>query len=408
MIIAWNGATGVVGRTALNYLLRRLTSATNSSSATVSSSATAQDGATAQPVIDELRLIGRSAKRLTALADAVHTSYPHIAVTTYPDCFSDATTHPAAWPGRPLAGVDIFINTAGPGYVLAPIFADYCARAGIPYVDPAGDPTILDNLAQQLAGTVQVTAPIILGAGIQPGLSGVMVRALAEKAGDGGVVTIYAGGAQPTTPAAVQEFVESVDSGMRFAGMQWLDGTHVPTQLSDADLAAAAAEFSATATAHPHCDLEIGRAASHTPHAGVTVQWNNINDAPHTQVEIQKYMAGDSTLQNVLDAADMDNFGRKHYFRMEGTAVTRSGDMWRSTLNCTDSFLVTASVTVQAAHAILAPPTAQAIPAGLYMPCDLDSAQSWWQGVMEDPTGTYAPAIHLVDNAHTGDEEGEL
>ena len=148
-------------------------------------------------------------------------------------------------------------------------------------MDPAGDPTILHQLTDQLAAAgVQVTVPLVLGAGIQPGLSGVLVRALAEKAGDGGVVTIYAGGAQPTTPAAVEEFVESVNSGMRWAGMQWVDGTHVPTQLGEAELAAAAAEFSATATAHPHCDLEIARAAAKVPHRSITVQWNNMNDAP--------------------------------------------------------------------------------------------------------------------------------
>ncbi|HHY07552.1 MAG TPA: hypothetical protein GX530_03295 [Corynebacteriales bacterium] len=405
MIIAWNGATGVVGTTAVNYLLRRLTTASIIGSGALASGVTSI----------ELRLIGRSADRLNALAAQVRADYPQITVTPYPECFSDAHTDPAAWPGNPLAEADIFVNTAGPGYKLAPIFAGYCARTGIPYVDPAGDPTILHQLTDQLAAAgVQVTVPLVLGAGIQPGLSGVLVRALAEKAGDGGVVTIYAGGAQPTTPAAVEEFVESVNSGMRWAGMQWVDGTHVPTQLGEAELAAAAAEFSATATAHPHCDLEIARAAAKVPHRSITVQWNNINDASHTQVEIQKLMVGSSTLEKVLEAAEMDDFGRKHYFRMEGTAVTSSGDIWRTTLNCTDSFLVTASVTAQAAQAILAPPTSDALaapsalPVGLAMPCDLDVAYDWWHGVMDDPAGTYAPAIHLLDNSDNCDEEGEL
>lgn len=397
MKIAWNGATGVVGTTAVNYLLRRLTSSAES------------DTAGSDATTSELRLIGRSADRLNALASELRAAYPQVTVTCYPECFSDAHTDPAAWPGNPLADVDIFVNTAGPGYVLVPIFAGYCARTGIPYVDPAGDPLVLQQVEDQLAADdVQVTVPVILGAGIQPGLSGVLVRALAGKAGDGGVVTIYAGGAQQTTPAAVREFVESVDSGMRWAGMQWVDGTHVPTDLSEADLAAAAAEFSATATAHPHCDMEIDRAAKDVPHTGVTIQWNNINDAPHTQVEIQKFMVGGSTLDKVLEAADMDDFGRKHYFRMEGTAVTRTGEIWQATLNCTDSFLVTASVTAQAAQAILTPPESGALPAGLAMPCDLDSARDWWHGVMEDPAGTYAPAIHLLDNLDNCDEEGEL
>ena len=91
MIIAWNGATGVVGTTAVNYLLRRLTTGTGIGSNAPASGVTSI----------ELRLIGRSADRLNALAAQVRADYPQITVTPYPECFSDAHTDPAAWPGNP-------------------------------------------------------------------------------------------------------------------------------------------------------------------------------------------------------------------------------------------------------------------------------------------------------------------
>lgn len=407
MIIAWNGSTGLVGRAALGYLMQRLATA----------------GATTDlqaPV--EVRLIGRSADRLQAVADDIRTQHPQVTVTTYPECLSGADTDPASWPGAPLDGVDVLVNTAGPGYVVTPMLARYCAQAGLPFVDTAGDPTMVSEIDKDLAAAgTTVQAPIILGAGIQPGLSGILVRLLVETVGPGGTVEIFSGGAQTTTAAAVEEFVESVHSGTRWAGKQWVDGELEASELTDSYLTEKAATFSQTATAHAHCDLEVDRAAraalsagdndgavkdGAVLNAGTIVRWNNINDAPQTQREMQKYMAGSSTLQKVLDAAEIDNFGRKHYFRMEGSAVTPEGTTWVASLNCSDSFLVTSSVTAQAAATILADPAA--IPAGIWMPSDLTIARSWWQGVMEDSAGAYIPDLSILDDSADNAEEGEL
>lgn len=402
-VIAWNGATGMIGKAALRFLVERC-------------AATPMPlGAAEESAVLEIRLIGRSEDRLTALADELRADYPTVEWKIFPGCLSDTEHSPRDWAGNPVEGADIFINTAGPGYQLVPILVHYAAQMGVAYVDPAGDPEILTIVQQRLADdNTPVTAPIILGAGIQPGLSGILVRLLAQKAGPGGEVDIFCGGAQPTTRAAVQEFAQSVTAGFRWAGKQWTRGEIVPTTQTEEYRAQVASTFSATATAHAHCDHEVARAAEGT---GVeTVRWNNISDAPKTAVQIQKYVSGLASLDEVMTAAEYDNFGRRHYFRMQGTATTAEGDHWAARLDCTDSFLVTSSVTAQAAYSIIRPvltggnDPAPISAAGFYLPCDLPCGEEWWYGVMNDAATAYVPPITPVqeDADLLDDEEGEL
>lgn len=336
--------------------------------------------------------------------------------------------------------------------------------------------------AGQPADVPAVTVPVILGAGIQPGLSGILVRLLARAAGPGATVELYSGGAQPTTEAAVHEFVDSVNSGMLWAGKEWIDGQLRSSRLPESYLAQVAATFSPTAVAHAHCDREVAAAAAAAQ--AHSVRWHNVSDAPKTTLEIQKMIAGDATVEQVMEAARMDDFGRRHYFRMEGTAVSAGlsdaplrefhtplgesmvdtmnssdpvnradpAEMWHATLECVDSFLVTASVTAIAAlyalrracpsvgaaqpslnsgvggcpatdrntagapdpvspHGAGTPttsvtPTTPVVPAGVCLPVNLPDTDYWWEDIMKDPA-TVTTSLRQGDTA-LDDEEGEL
>ncbi|VHO00514.1 hypothetical protein, partial [Lawsonella clevelandensis] len=474
-VIAWNGSTGTVGRTALRYFLRRWDDES--------------PAGTAQAVSLELRLTGRSTERLEAVAAEVSAAYPQHKVRVCAGC--DAEQDPADWPGAPLTGADLLVNTAGPGYVVTPRLARYCLTHNIAYADPSGDHSMVAEImatsdlpatyphsgqasvpvgetptapAGQPADVPAVTVPLILGAGIQPGLSGILVRLLARAAGPGATVELYSGGAQPTTEAALHEFVDSVNSGMLWAGKEWVDGQLRASCLPESYLAQVAATFSPTAVAHAHCDREVAAAAAAAQ--AHSVRWHNVSDAPKTTLEIQKMIAGDATVEQVMEAARMDDFGRRHYFRMEGTAVSAGlsdaplrefhtplgesmadtmnssnpvnssdpvnradpSEMWHATLECVDSFLVTASVTAIAAlyalrracpsvgaaqpslnsgvggcpatdrntagapdpvspHGAVTPTTAvtPVVPAGVCLPVDLPDTDYWWEDIMKDP-----------------------
>lgn len=495
-VIAWNGSTGTVGRTALRYFLRRWDDES--------------PAGTAQAVSLELRLTGRSTERLEAVAAEVSAAYPQHKVRVCAGC--DAEQDPADWPGAPLTGADLLVNTAGPGYVVTPRLARYCLTHNIAYADPSGDHSMVAEImatsdlpatyphsgqasvpvgetptapAGQPADVPAVTVPLILGAGIQPGLSGILVRLLARAAGPGATVELYSGGAQPTTEAALHEFVDSVNSGMLWAGKEWVDGQLRASCLPESYLAQVAATFSPTAVAHAHCDREVAAAAAAAQ--AHSVRWHNVSDAPKTTLEIQKMIAGDATVEQVMEAARMDDFGRRHYFRMEGTAVSAGlsdaplrefhtplgesmadtmnssnpvnssdpvnradpSEMWHATLECVDSFLVTASVTAIAAlyalrracpsvgaaqpslnsgvggcpatdrnttgapdpvspHGAVTPTTAvtPVVPAGVCLPVDLPDTDYWWEDIMKDPA-TVTTSLRQGDTA-LDDEEGEL
>lgn len=495
-VIAWNGSTGTVGRTALRYFLRRWDDES--------------PAGTAQAVSLELRLTGRSTERLEAVAAEVSAAYPQHKVRVCAGC--DAEQDPADWPGAPLTGADLLVNTAGPGYVVTPRLARYCLTHNIAYADPSGDHSMVAEImatsdlpatyphsgqasvpvgetptapAGQPADVPAVTVPLILGAGIQPGLSGILVRLLARAAGPGATVELYSGGAQPTTEAALHEFVDSVNSGMLWAGKEWVDGQLRASCLPESYLAQVAATFSPTAVAHAHCDREVAAAAAAAQ--AHSVRWHNVSDAPKTTLEIQKMIAGDATVEQVMEAARMDDFGRRHYFRMEGTAVSAGlsdaplrefhtplgesmadtmnssnpvnssdpvnradpSEMWHATLECVDSFLVTASVTAIAAlyalrracpsvgaaqpslnsgvggcpatdrntagapdpvspHGAVTPTNAvtPVVPAGVCLPVDLPDTDYWWEDIMKDPA-TVTTSLRQGDTA-LDDEEGEL
>lgn len=214
------------------------------------------------------------------------------------------------------------------------------------------------------------------------------------------------------------------------------------------------------------------------------MRWHNVSDAPKTTLEIQKMIAGDATVEQVMEAARMDDFGRRHYFRMEGTAVSAGlsdaplrefhtplgesmvdtmnssdpvnradpAEMWHATLECVDSFLVTASVTAIAAlyalrracpsvgaaqpslnsgvggcpatdrntagapdpvspHGAGTPttsvtPTTPVVPAGVCLPVNLPDTDYWWEDIMKDPA-TVTTSLRQGDTA-LDDEEGEL
>lgn len=116
-----------------------------------------------------------------------------------------------------LADCRLLVNCAGPSHHLAPIVAKAAARAGIDLVDVAGDagPAI-----QPAAGRVSV-----LAAGLQPGLTGLLPRWLAEQRFDRverlsshfGVLDLF-------TPIAAADYLAAANDGTGQANAGWRDG----------------------------------------------------------------------------------------------------------------------------------------------------------------------------------------
>jgi len=249
---------------------------------------------------------------------------------------TDATAVTAA-----VARCDVVINCAGPSQRFSAAVAEAAIAAGVPYVDPSGDQALLDRLAA--AGT---GVPVVLQAGVQPGLSGLLLRVLAEDRTDNtDGVTAWCGGLQPLTPASVLEYLASLHDTHSHPGAALVDGAvqrvgrgegkPAPTQY-----------FPDTVTVHPYLDAETVAVAGHL---GIgNVSWLNVLDGVHTTRAMQLLALDDergADLGPVLAGARLDLFGRHPYFAIVCTAGATT-----VAFTCPDSYRVTGALAAYAAQ----------------------------------------------------------
>ncbi|WP_280235090.1 saccharopine dehydrogenase NADP-binding domain-containing protein [Nocardia cyriacigeorgica] len=299
-------------------------------------------GAVGRGCLDALRrtadvtvtLAGRDEQRLAALADPA-TTVVHADLRA-PDRIADLA-----------AEADVVINCAGPSHRYSAAVAGAVIAAGAAYVDPGGDDALLERLRAQAP-----TAPVVLQAGVQPGISGLALRAIAERL-DGEVdeFTVWCGGLQPLTAAAIEEYLASLrgDTGtgtvLRGSRRMRVPANSMPRP--------PAPHFPESAVAHIHLDEETAAVAAAL---GVSeVSWANVSDGSHTTSAIGRLHAetGDQPLTSdrlaaTLAAARLDLFGRAPYFTLVARAEGPSGAA-SSTFTCTDSYAASGAVAAVAA-----------------------------------------------------------
>ncbi|NEW55241.1 NAD(P)H-binding protein [Nocardia cyriacigeorgica] len=305
-------------------------------------------GAVGRGCLDALRraadvtvtLAGRDEKRLGALADASMTVVG--ADLRAPEKIAALA-----------AGFDVVVNCAGPSHRYSAAVAEAVAEAAVPYVDPGGDNALLGRLRE-----LTPTAPIILQAGVQPGISGLAMCALAERLGNEvNAFTVWCGGLQPLTAAAIQEYLASLRGGTGTATV--LRGAQRARVPSNAMPRPPAPHFPESAVAHIHLDEETEAVAAAL---GVPeVSWANVSDGSHTTSAIGRLHAETveqpvttDRLEAALTAARLDLFGRAPYFALIARAEGPGG-VASLAFTCADSYA--ASGAVAAAAAMCAPAT---------------------------------------------------
>ncbi len=263
---------------------------------------------------------------------------------------------------------DIVINCAGPSQRLSADVAGVAVAAGVPYVDPAGDQALLDRLVA--AGT---GVPVVLQAGVQPGLSGLLLRVLAQDRTDiTDNVTAWCGGLQPLTPASVLEYLASLHDIHSHPGSALVDGAVRRVGRGDSK-PAPTQYFPDTVTVHPHLDVETVAVAGHL---GIgNVSWLNVFDGVHTTRAMQLLALDDergADLGPVLAAARLDLFGRQPYF-----AIVCTSGATTVAFTCPDSYRVTGALAAFAAQHVAD------MPAGVRSFWSLDEPRSALEFVAE-------------------------
>lgn len=239
-----------------------------------------------------------------------------------------------------LTRCDVIINCAGPSQQLSAQVAGAAIEAGVPYIDPGGDQALLDRYAT-------APVPVVLQTGVQPGLSGLLLRVLAEQQTDD--ITVWCGGLQRLTPASVLEYLASLHDTHGYPGAAWRGGT--VRRISRAECKPAPAQyFPGSVSVHPYLDAETVAVAARLGTSNV--QWLNVFDSERTTRAMQLLAVDDKRSQDlnaVLEAAKLDLFGRRPYFAI--VAAAGAGPVPRTlAFTCTDSYRVTGAVTAYAAQ----------------------------------------------------------
>jgi hypothetical protein len=128
------------------------------------------------------------------------------------------------------AGARVVVNCAGPSYRILDRVARAALRAGADYVDACGNARVAALLAP--LGLAARGRTALLSAGMLPGLSGLLPRALAG--GFDRVVRLraYAGGADRFTRAAALDYLLGLDGADGEPLAAWRDGRRVSGALA--------------------------------------------------------------------------------------------------------------------------------------------------------------------------------
>ncbi|MGP0051433.1 MAG: saccharopine dehydrogenase NADP-binding domain-containing protein [Solirubrobacteraceae bacterium] len=215
---------------------------------------------------------------------------------------------------RFCAGCRIVVNCAGPSHAVGDRVATAALAAGADYVDPGGDEPLHHRCAGGAGDRVAVVS-----AGSVPGLSALLVRALAadaEDSGAGGRLLAFAGGRGRFTFAAAADYLmlSATSAGTPLA--VWRDGAVRPAAASTL-LGIQLPYFPGRVDAHPYVSHELARVAGAAGLAEAV--WYAVFDGAHVARAVQTRTARaggeqlDGAARALSRAAELDLFGREPY-----------------------------------------------------------------------------------------------
>ncbi|MFF4603179.1 saccharopine dehydrogenase NADP-binding domain-containing protein [Streptomyces sp. NPDC001339] len=311
----------------------------------------------------------------------------------------------AALAGR-AGPADVVVNCAGPSYRYSAPTAQAVLRHGAHYVDAGGDQALIDATA---AAAEKHGALAVFGAGVQPGLAGVAVRAVAARLGDPATTEIdaHCGGVQPLSRAGLDEYLHAVRARTGHPGKIYQRGA-LHTLPPDTGLAVPAA-FPGTASAHVSLDEECRAAAEELGLA--SLRWCNITGSAQIEQALSRALGQQRTHAETLRAIDAAVSGARPYFRisLQGTSghgTSRQATV-RTVLHCTDSYALTGAV---AALAALEDPRGRT---GAAWMSEYVDARRFWDRMATDVPGVSlvldaVPGTGLPETSEPAEESGEF
>jgi hypothetical protein len=207
---------------------------------------------------------------------------------------------------RFCATVRLVVNCSGAPPRTRARVAETAAHAGVPYVDPGGDGAVHGLLA-----AARLERPVVLSAGMWPGLTGLLPRRLAPAPGSR--VVCYVGGQDRFSVAGAADYLAAMDEGAGRIFAVWRDGARVEgagVPVLDGDVP----YFTEPASAVPFLSPEMERLGAHLE-LGELVFYTVLPGARLREILSATHRGGVDA-DAVVRASELDLFGRVPYQRV--------------------------------------------------------------------------------------------
>jgi short subunit dehydrogenase-like uncharacterized protein len=294
---------------------------------------------------------------------------------------------------RFCSGCRVVVNCVGPPPELRRAVTTAAHVAGADVVDPGGD----DGSRQDLAGSFP-TGTAVVGAGVLPGLSGLIPRWLARGDLEPPLsLTAYVATADRMTRASAVEFLLSLDGRYGESGAGWRAGARIPHDLPPLG-STRLPFFPLPVVGHAYLSDEIEQVARSVPLAEVC--WYHVFEATGSvlpaivrlQRELRRGEPLDDLAEELRRAVELEMFGRapmqQLVFELSGRVAGRPAHRV-AVLRASSTYDLTATVIAAAVRAILRDP----LPPGVHYAAQvLDPAV-----VAGLPAATGVVGLHVLD-----------
>jgi hypothetical protein len=209
----------------------------------------------------------------------------------------------------------LVVNCSGVPPQIRARIARMASAAGVPYVDPGGDEAV-----HALLSPVPPAVPVVLSAGMWPGLTGLLPRRLAPPPGSR--LICYVGGQDRFSLAGAAQYLAAMANENRRTFAVWRGGARVEA----ADVPALDGDvpyFDEMAGAIPYLSPELERLAADVELAEL-VSYTVLPGA-HLRQTLGSARRGRVDPEAVVRASRLDLFGRLPYQRLVATLPDEPG-----------------------------------------------------------------------------------
>ncbi|MGP4024133.1 saccharopine dehydrogenase NADP-binding domain-containing protein [Actinomadura sp. 3N407] len=293
----------------------------------------------------------------------------------------------AAGTAKFCAGCDVVVNCAGPSARIGDTVARAALKAGAHYVDVAGDQLDHSRLTALAGGRAAV-----LAAGMMPGLSALLPRALAGGVDRPSRLVAHVGGLDRFTRAASLDYIASLHGEHATPLAAWRGHQPIRGALHPAERVALP-RFPGRVSAYPYLSRETERLARALELA--EIEWWGVFDGERTLRALSGARGEEpGRAAEALElAARLDALGRRPYFQLvfdlDGRVLFVRAD---------DSYELTAVLAATATRAV----AAGRVPAGAHDASDVLAPAGVLRDLRDDP------AVEVAEPSRAPVEEGVL